>query len=225
MTISTTPDSMPLLSPGRHRNPAKGACFMEMASYLAGEKWSDHPACTHPLLGELARHVNDLTGDDHRQRLAPLIPSVVGLASDDLQVDATIALRCAQRALPVAPGDRHNVLAVSIITADHMLGVLTGRLDGTLEDASRRALDTSPEAREWAHRFVRMAGVSPRGFRKHAAPNAVRVSMMAIRDTETADSGEVLVSLLTEVIADCERLVSRNPQRAAAVDVPQPAGS
>jgi hypothetical protein len=211
---------MPMLSPGRHRNPAKGACFMEMASYLAGEKWSDHPTCTHPLLGELARHVNDLTGDDQRQQLAPLIPSVVGLAGDDLRVDATIALRCAQRALPVAPGDRHNVLAVSIITADHMLGVLTGRLDGTLEDASRRALETSPEATEWAHRFVRLAGVSPRGFRKHAAPNAVRVAMMAIRDTETADAGQVLVSLLAEVIADCEQFVSRSPQRELTVETP-----
>jgi hypothetical protein len=220
LTISRTPDSMPMLSPGRHRNPAKGACFMEMASYLAGEKWSDHPTCTHPLLGELARHVNDLTGDDQRQQLAPLIPSVVGLAGDDLRVDATIALRCAQRALPVAPGDRHNVLAVSIITADHMLGVLTGRLDGTLEDASRAALETSPEATEWAHRFVRLAGVSPRGFRKHAAPNAVRVAMMAIRDTETADAGQVLVSLLTEVIADCEQLVSRSPQRELTVETP-----
>jgi len=29
---------------------------MEFASYLAGERWSDHPACTHPLLAVLARH-------------------------------------------------------------------------------------------------------------------------------------------------------------------------
>ena len=42
--------AVPVLSRGKHRNPRKGACFMEFASYLAGEPWSDHPACTHPLL-------------------------------------------------------------------------------------------------------------------------------------------------------------------------------
>ena len=48
------------------RNPRKGACFMEYASYLAGEDWSDHPACTHPLLAAIARHVNDCTTDAAR---------------------------------------------------------------------------------------------------------------------------------------------------------------
>ena len=35
---------------------------MELASYLAGERWSAHPPCTHPLLAALARDVNDHTG-------------------------------------------------------------------------------------------------------------------------------------------------------------------
>lgn len=46
-------DVMPILSPGRHRSPRRGACFMEFASYLAGEPWSDHPACTHGTLAHL----------------------------------------------------------------------------------------------------------------------------------------------------------------------------
>jgi len=58
------PELVPVLSRGKHRNPRKGACFMEMASYLAGEPWSDHPACTHPLLAAMARGVNDLLDDD-----------------------------------------------------------------------------------------------------------------------------------------------------------------
>jgi hypothetical protein len=37
------PDLFPILSPGKHRNPRSGACFMELASLLAGERWSDHP--------------------------------------------------------------------------------------------------------------------------------------------------------------------------------------
>ena len=51
------PVVLPILSRGKHRSPRKGACFMEFASLLAGERWSDHPACTHPLLAAVARHV------------------------------------------------------------------------------------------------------------------------------------------------------------------------
>ena len=44
------PDLVPNLSRGKHRSSRRGACFMEMASYLAGERWTDHPRCTHPLV-------------------------------------------------------------------------------------------------------------------------------------------------------------------------------
>jgi hypothetical protein len=94
------PDLLPVLSRGKHRNPRKGACFMELASYLAGERWSDHPACTHPLLASVARLVNDHTSDQGRPSLAELIPSVIGLTGDDLHIDALITLRCATIALP-----------------------------------------------------------------------------------------------------------------------------
>ena len=66
MKSSSLPDGIPVLSRGRHRTPRRGACFMEFASYLAGERWSDHPACTHGTLAHLARMVNDLTSDAGR---------------------------------------------------------------------------------------------------------------------------------------------------------------
>jgi len=75
MRTVTTPELMPVLSRGKHRNARRGACFMEMASFLAGERWSDHPACTHPLLANLARLVNDTVSDRLRPQLIPLIPS------------------------------------------------------------------------------------------------------------------------------------------------------
>ena len=81
MTSSFSPGIMPVLSRGKHRNPRRGACFMEFASFLAGERWSDHPACTHPSLAALARLVNDWTSDTNRPRLAHLVPSVIGLTS------------------------------------------------------------------------------------------------------------------------------------------------
>ena len=67
------PELVPVLSRGKHRTPRHGACFMELASYLTGERWSDHPACTHPLLAALARDVNDFSSDAGRSRLARLI--------------------------------------------------------------------------------------------------------------------------------------------------------
>ena len=127
VTSFRLPDSVPMLSQGKHRNPRKGACFMELASVLAGERWSDHPACTHPLLAALARHVNDYTSDAGRRRLAELIPSVIGLTSDDPRVDARIALRCAMTALPVVSAERQRVMAVSVLTADRVLADLDGQ--------------------------------------------------------------------------------------------------
>src|SRR4028119_1371167 len=143
------PGLVPVLSRGKHRSARKGACFMEFAAYLAGERWSDHPSCTHPLLSELARlvndstsdahratqapgtsdvpspragerwsdppsathpllselarMVNDSTSDEHRTKLAALVPSVIGLTSDDVRVDARIALLAARTALRRAP--------------------------------------------------------------------------------------------------------------------------
>ena len=72
---SDSPDLMPVLSRGKHRTARSGGCFMEFASYLAGEAWSDHPSCTHPLSASLARMVNDCSSDTARSRLMPLIPT------------------------------------------------------------------------------------------------------------------------------------------------------
>src|SRR5487761_2784703 len=102
MRTTAIPQLMPTLSAGRHRTPRQGACFMEFASYLAGERWSDHPRCTHPLLAALARDVNDLTDDESRNRLMPLVNRVIGLiASGSLSDDVTetIAVRAALAAL------------------------------------------------------------------------------------------------------------------------------
>ena len=94
--VADAPDLVPVLSRGKHRSPRRGACFMELASYLAGEPWSDHPACTHPLLAALARDVNDYTSDAGRGALVELIPSVIGLTGDDLHLDVGVALLCAR---------------------------------------------------------------------------------------------------------------------------------
>ena len=203
------PDLMPVLSRGRHRNPRKGACFMELASYLAGERWSDHPSCTHPLLGELARFVNDYTSDENRSRLAPLIPSVIGLATDDVRMDAVIALRCARTALPVVAAGRQRALAVSVITATRVLTRLDGAPGGLLDAESSDALRQTPEATRWACRFVGTGTTSLKGFRRHAAPNTVRCAVQGIADACIPQPEDVLRDLLADTIQDCASLLGR----------------
>jgi hypothetical protein len=197
---------LPILSRGKHRNMRKGACFMEMASVLAGERWSDHPKCTQPLLAELARYVNDCTSDDNRHELVELIPSVVGMRSDDPRMDARISLRCATSALSVASEERQNALAVAVLTADRVLADLTGRPVGDLEPRSRAALDSTPRSAKWADELVRRAGISLKGFHRHSAPSTVRLAVRAIADACVSDPDAILRRLLTDVIEDCRAL-------------------
>jgi hypothetical protein len=211
------PALLPLLSRGKHRSPRKGACFMELASVLAGERWSDHPACTHPLLAALARHVNDNTSDAGRPRLAGLIPSVIGLTGDDLRIDARIALRSALMALPVVAADRQRVMAVGVLTCERVLAELDGRPVGDLQEASRSALARAPHAWAWAERFAAHGGApSTRRFRQHAAPTIVRNAAEGIAQACVPDPDAMLRDLLVEAIADCASLTGRAPRTAPA---------
>jgi len=197
------PDMLPVLSRGKHRNPRKGACFMELASYLAGERWSDHPACTHSLLASVARLVNDNTSDRARPRLAKLIPSVIGLTGDDLHIDAMITLRCATIALPVAAADRQRVLAVSVLVCEKVLAQLDGRREGSLSADSERVLTAVPEATRWAYRFT--SNFSPRiaAFRRHSAPHAVRCAVEAVAQAPIPDPDIPMRRMLVESIDVC----------------------
>jgi hypothetical protein len=212
------PDLLPILSPGKHRNPRTGACFMELASLLAGERWSDHPACTHPLLAAVARHVNDHTSDAGRQRLADLVPSVIGLTGDDLHIDARIALRSATMALPVVAAERQRVMAVSVLTCDRVLADLDGRAAGALEEQSRRALAEVPHAAVWADRFTSGVRPSQQGFRRQAAPTIVRDAAEGIAHACVPDPDGMLRDLLIQAIDVCAAWIGCGPDRGGVVD-------
>lgn len=204
---AATPELLPILSRGKHRNPRRGACFMEMASFLAGERWSDHPACTHPLLAQLARLVNDTVTDTARTRLVPLIPSVVGLTSEDLRVDATIALRSALVALPIAAASRQHVLATAVLGCERILAELEGRDLDSLSPQVREALDEVPEAEAWARSFSGGIGGSLRAFRARTAPQIVNLAVEGIALACAPDVEKRLVDLLEAAISDCQSLI------------------
>ncbi|GAA4508666.1 MULTISPECIES: hypothetical protein [Nonomuraea] len=193
---------------------------MEFASYLAGERWSDHPACTHPLLAALARLVNDNTTDESRSRLIHLVPSIIGLTSTDLRVDAHIALRCATTALPVAAAERQLALAVSVLAAEEMLARLNGVPPGRLSPRSQEAMDQVPQAAAQARRFSRAAKITEKGFRRYAAPNAVQLAVVGIVQACIEDPDTMLRDLLTAAIDDCSRLIQDTGTTTPAVPLP-----
>jgi hypothetical protein len=63
---------------GRHRSPDEGACVMELASMLAGERFTDRPVCTDPVIAAYLRALNDRLPHRVRQRLVPYAAAVVG---------------------------------------------------------------------------------------------------------------------------------------------------
>jgi hypothetical protein len=207
--------SVPVLSRGKHRNPRKGACFMEFASYLAGERWSDHPACTHPLLGFLARKVNDHISDEARQGLVGLVPDVIGLAGSDLRIDARIALRAARTALPVVAAERQRVMAVGVLTSERVVGELDGCPDAPMSQQSRDALARSPGAAGWAQSYTRDIAVSRRTFRRQTAPAIVGYAVHGIAQT-CPDRDRVLHDLLVGAIEDCRTWCALGESRSSA---------
>lgn len=196
-------DIVPILSRGKHRNPRRGACFMEMASYLAGERWSDHPGCTHPLLAEMARLVNDHTSDDGRRRLVDMIPSVIGLTSEDPHWEAEIALRAATAALPIASAERQQALAVGVLSSERVLADLDGRPPGSMRQSSTAALESVPLAYAWARQFARSSRVSRRGYKRHAAPTIVRCAVQGMATACVDDTDERMERLLRSTIGYC----------------------
>ena len=194
--------AVPVLSRGKHRSPRKGACFMEFASYLAGERWSDHPACTHPLLAGVARDVNDCTSDSGRSRLAPLIPSVIGLTPDDPHVVPRVTARCIQHALPVVSQERQYILAVALLVGERQLAALDGRAPDDLEPESLAVLQAVPQATKWARSFTaRSRRVTP-DFARRTAPRAVSCAVEGISQACVPDPDDRLYKLLLDAIAE-----------------------
>lgn len=198
---------------------------MEYASWLAGERWSDHPPCTHPLLAGVARLVNDHISDAARSRLVGMIPQVVGLNGDDPMVDVTITVRCASAAIPMAAESRQRALAVSLLASREILAGLDEPDTGQLMDRAARGLGRAPHAARWAESFTAPHDITLEAFRARTAPATVRVAVVGIADAAVSDSDDRLYRLLDEVIDDCrERLqpvssTESRPARSVATGV------
>jgi len=216
-TFESSPDVMPVLSPGKHRSPRHGACFMEFASYLAGERWSDHPPCTHPLLAFLARGVNDFSSDQGRSRLVPLIPSVIGMNGTDPKIDLVIALRAASLAIPVASESRQRALATGLFSCRRMLHDLGLGGDAELTHRIDVALAQAPNARDWAQEFEALRGKHRRSLSFTRAGRAiVSTAVLGIAQACISDADARLYELLAQSIDDTARVLAPVSQSTAA---------
>jgi hypothetical protein len=192
---------------------------MEFASFLAGERWSDHPRCTHPLLAGLARAVNDNTSDEGRQRLLGFIPSVIGLTGDDPRLDAAIAIRCAAMALPDVAEPRQRALAVGLIASERLLRELNteSATPWDLTDLlvpAWSALEMVPQAARWAVDFTRDTRLDVRTLQRQSAPTIVRVSVVGIAEACIPDPDDRLHDMLTAVIDECTGWLSSDRDAA-----------
>jgi hypothetical protein len=210
-----TPMLMPVLGRGKHRTPKSGACFMEYASLLAGERWSDHPACTHPAVAALARLVNDCSSDARRTELATLIPSVIGLAGDGRRTSINVAVRAMAAAIPVVSYGRQRALAAGALR----LTSLVDSRDVVEQELLADALETVPDAAVWAEHFtVDLAPIDPRMIDR-MCDAIIRTSVIGIAEACVPDPDDRLRSLLAETIAD---LSSSTVEAEARMPEPQP---
>ncbi|MGV8852136.1 MAG: hypothetical protein ACOH1M_06170 [Rhodoglobus sp.] len=203
------PDFMPVLSAGHHRSPRKGGCFMEFASYLAGEKWSDHPRCTHPALALLARLVNDCSSDQDRSELAELIPSVIGVNSADPRLDLRVALRAATTALPIASEGRQRALAVGMIATRSQLAELEpGFAESSLAGDIASAFAQAPATALWATKFSAEFGVDRTGRAvTRMTESIIRTSVLGIAEACTPGANQRMSALLRSAIEDCRAII------------------
>lgn len=66
------------LAKGSHSGPTDGACVMELASMIAGERFSDHPNSVCPVIGAFLRAYNDSVDNRRRQDLYRCASSAIG---------------------------------------------------------------------------------------------------------------------------------------------------
>jgi hypothetical protein len=215
--FSSVPPLMPHLSSGAHRSPRRGACFMEFASYLAGERWSDHPLCTDPVLGALARGVNDNLTDARRDEIAIQIPRVIGLRGDDSIIGLVVALRAAIAALPVASMERQGSLAIGILALRPALAERGVKVPW-LDELADRTLADVPDAVAWAANYVDNQTTKARDLHRSAADAITRIATTGIAAACIEDPDALLIATLNDAISDVEKLLGPRARKQVPED-------
>lgn len=192
------PEGLPTLSAGAHTAGEGKACFMEYASLLAGEEWSDTPACTNPVIANAARRVNDIMTDESRHLIADLIPSVIGTSDDDLpdherrDLRVRLALWCARQVAAYTGCEKAALAACAEVGAFlDSSGEAARELQYSIYDNARAAYAACE--REWAQ--------SPHPSQKFFALSAHRTLLGAVSESFAAYC-EMTAALAARASAD-----------------------
>lgn len=183
------PDGLPVLTRGRHTGPEEGACLMEYVSILAGEQFTDHPACVEPLLIRLAWAVNDVSPAPVRATLVHFAPRLVGTRNDNLLTAPTMLAACID-----------CVAGLVSIEEEAFLRAARDRADKRLDKVAQRPLD-------------RRAQWSDRWYRRWHADDVVRECVRVL----AAQSPASLPQLLDAAIGSVEGVTHAVPAGAAEV--------
>ena len=163
--------------------------------------WSDHPSCTHPLLAQLARQVNDSLSDGDRQQLVPLIPRVVGRRGDD-RTWLTLPVAVASEVIPDVPEEMQRVLAAGLLCAEQLCAEAVPAMPATQHQV-RAALDLVPGAVAWVQRLAISPRITPRVFADRSAPTMIRCAVDGVVGSAAPDRDRRLRALLETAIAAC----------------------
>ncbi len=200
--MARTPTAMPILAAGRHRSPRHGACLMEYTSLLAGERFSDAPRCTDPVLAAIARAVNDYSRDASRQRIAPFAGDLTTAEGAGEDVQRRLVRHCLLTALSRATGTRRHVLLVALLGLDR---AAAGADDGW--DASMLSVDSelallhNDAGLAEAAAYVANVPVSVGEHARRALGVAAEVAVATIADSGD-DADDVLFQLLRQCLDD-----------------------
>lgn len=175
---------------------------MEFTSILAGERFSDHPRCTDPVLATVARTVNDYSTDGGRQRLAVLASDLTTATPAAPDVGYALARRCLLSALAFASGERRRVIIVGLLGLDRAAaGRTRGWRRGLLDLDTELALLSEPAEVEQAAEFLRTMRVSPAEYLRRGLPVAVEAAVRTIaREADNPD--DILAVMLNDCIDD-----------------------
>jgi hypothetical protein len=177
--------TMDLLGRGTHTDPRQGCNILELASVLAGERWSIMPQSVHPALATAAEAVNDLLTDDRKRLLVPLAPWLPGTNSADPRIWPAVASACIRAALASASGPDQPRLLAELNRAREWL------VRASSASGGQRGYRTRRRDRRWVMDASRSA--------------LLRVAASA--DPEAADAA--LCRALVESINECRRLADQ----------------
>jgi hypothetical protein len=114
---------------------------MELASMLAGERFSDRPATASPVIAAFLRTYNDGIDDRRRQELFPLAASIVGTAAGR-RIERERMSRCLEFARSFGAGAPSGRGAIGIASpeASGSWAALAALRDGPSRETHERAL-------------------------------------------------------------------------------------